>query len=83
MIALHGAGLTNMMFMPKGSIVYELRFENDFQNNCYYTLSSEFNHAYFYQLCTTEQEGQETHDGNVVVNTEEFAKNLTEIENLL
>ena len=83
MVALHGAGLTNMMFMPKSSVVYELRFEHDFHNNCYFTLSSEFNHDYYYQLCSAEQEGQETHAGNVIINQAEFHQNLQMIEQSL
>jgi capsular polysaccharide biosynthesis protein len=44
---LHGAGLTDMLFMPPGGQVLELRNEED-RNNCYFALSSDLGHAYYY-----------------------------------
>jgi len=37
-VANHGAGLTNMLFMQEGGSVLELRHESDCINNCYFTL---------------------------------------------
>ena len=37
LVSLHGAGLTNMLFMDKGNYVVELRQENDQINNCYFS----------------------------------------------
>jgi capsular polysaccharide biosynthesis protein len=48
LVGLHGAGLTNMMFMPTQSRVLEIRNYGDSHNNCYFTLASEFGHRYFY-----------------------------------
>ena len=50
LVGLHGAGLTNMLFMPENGHVLELRVRNDSTNNCYFALSSELNHNYYYQL---------------------------------
>lgn len=55
-IGLHGAGLTNMLFMPEGSSVLELRKRDDSHNNCYFSLASALNHDYYYQLCEADQE---------------------------
>lgn len=53
LISIHGAGLTNMLFMPKGSTILELRKKGDAGNNCYFSLASALNFNYFYQQCET------------------------------
>lgn len=45
---LHGAGLTNMMFMKKGGKVIEIRRKGDSINNCYFSLASDLEHDYYY-----------------------------------
>ena len=50
-MSIHGAGLTNMMFMQPGTKVIELRLENDKINNCYFSLASALNIDYYYLKC--------------------------------
>ena len=50
LIGVHGAGLTNMLFMSPNTIVLEFRFENDTNNNCYFSLASALNINYYYCL---------------------------------
>ncbi|MFA6400836.1 MAG: glycosyltransferase family 61 protein [Salinivirgaceae bacterium] len=50
MIGLHGAGLTNMLFMSEGTKVIELRIPDDKYNNCYYSLANALNLDYYYVL---------------------------------
>ena len=45
---LHGAGLTNMMFMQRGGKVIEIRRTGDHLNNCYFSLASDLELEYFY-----------------------------------
>ncbi len=45
---IHGAGLTNMMFMNKNASVIEVRAEGDNKNNCYFSLASDLDKNYFY-----------------------------------
>ena len=40
LIGLHGAGLTNMLFMQPGTSVVELRKDDDSHNNCYFSMAS-------------------------------------------
>jgi capsular polysaccharide biosynthesis protein len=47
---LHGAGLTNMMFMRTGGIVFEIRRCADTQNNCFFTMASDMDLKYCYLL---------------------------------
>jgi capsular polysaccharide biosynthesis protein len=65
LIGLHGAGLTNMLFMPANGQVLELRNENDAHNNCYFSLASDLNQAYYYLINTGDIE--DTHRVEVTV----------------
>jgi hypothetical protein len=46
----HGAGLTNMIFMPTGSVIVEIRKEGDSHNNCFFSLACALGHKYYYLL---------------------------------
>ncbi|WP_378410517.1 glycosyltransferase family 61 protein [Rhodocytophaga aerolata] len=50
LISMHGAGLTNMLFMPTNTCVLEFRPEGDESNLCYFSLASALNIFYFYQF---------------------------------
>ena len=45
LVANHGAGLTNMIYMPRGGKVLEL-FSGKWKNDCYFRLSSIMEHKY-------------------------------------
>ena len=60
LIAQHGAGLTNMLFMQPKSRVIEIRNLNDSHNNCYYSLASALDIEY--QYCTTEEVSEHNDD---------------------
>ncbi|MBC7510212.1 MAG: glycosyltransferase family 61 protein [Ferruginibacter sp.] len=49
-IALHGAGLTNIMFMPERAKVMEIRRSDDKYNYSYYLLANVCNVEYYYLL---------------------------------
>jgi len=51
---MHGAGLTNMIFMPSQSSVIEIRNSHDSNNNCYFTLASDLEHRYYYQMASPD-----------------------------
>lgn len=50
LMGAHGAGLTNMLFMPAGSVVVEIRKEGDSHNNCFYSLAAALGHRYYYAI---------------------------------
>ncbi len=50
LISIHGASLTNMLFMEKDTHVIELRNEIDTHSNCYFSLASALNINYHYIL---------------------------------
>lgn len=65
LISLHGAGLTNMMFMQKGGQILELRNEGDDHNNCYFSLASALDHDYYY--LTNNSDNEDTYHANITV----------------
>jgi capsular polysaccharide biosynthesis protein len=55
LISIHGAGLTNMLFMPPGSAVLELHKRKtnmqDQHSLVYWRLASALDHAYYHLIC--------------------------------
>ena len=81
-VSNHGAGLTNMLFMPESGSVLELRHQTDSINNCYFTLASALNLNYFYQPCRPARDGPDPHSADLIVDTEELENNLRIFTNL-
>ena len=76
LVSNHGAGMTNMMFLPEGAGVLELRHDTDAVNNCYFTLSSALNLNYFYQTCPPADQ-QDPHTADLVVDLTALKTNLS------
>lgn len=77
-ISLHGANLTNVMYMQSGGNVFELRKNNDLMNNYYYSLADSVRCNYFYQNC----EYFDRKVGNffdVIVDVDLFEKNIRQM----
>lgn len=74
MMGLHGAGLTNMLFMPNQSKIIELRMKGDEHNNCYFSLASALNLNYYYITCEANK--------NKMLEAD-FYVDIQKIENLL
>lgn len=72
LIGIHGAGLTNMLFMPESAKVLELRNEGDALNNCYFTLASDIGHDYYYCLC--HGDSKDTHSVNLTVDLDKLKR---------
>jgi capsular polysaccharide biosynthesis protein len=49
-ISNHGAGLTNMIFMPDNSKVIELKPDANNINNCFFNLAIGLDHEYYYTI---------------------------------
>lgn len=48
LVSIHGAGLTNMIFMPRGSNVIEFLHPDTMINKCYFFLAKSLQHNYYY-----------------------------------
>lgn len=76
LVSNHGAGLTNMLFLPTGASVLELRHHTDCINNCYFTLASALNLKYFYQTCESSNPAEDPHTAALVVDQATLRENL-------
>jgi capsular polysaccharide biosynthesis protein len=79
LISNHGAGLTNMFFMKPGSSVFELRQKEDAKHNCFFALASTVNLKYYYQLCDSENPGEDAHTASLIVDCQLFRKNIEQM----
>ncbi len=79
LVSNHGAGLTNMLFMQKGTSVLECRCNNDSHNNCYFALSSSLGINYYYQQCFPVNAGEDPHIADINVDEEQLRKTLFDI----
>jgi capsular polysaccharide biosynthesis protein len=76
LIANHGAGLSNMLFMKSCGNVLELRHETDDVNHCYFTMAAALKLNYFYQGCPGEVDGEDPHTANLVVDLGKLEENI-------
>lgn len=72
LVGLHGAGLTNMLFMPRGGHVLELRNANDQHNNCFFSLTSALGHNYFYLQAPGNS--VDTHNVDITVDVDSLSQ---------
>jgi capsular polysaccharide biosynthesis protein len=77
---IHGAALTNMLFMPPGQIL-ELRLENDNHNNVFFTLAESLNHNYDYLECKSTSGSIDIHFTNLRVEPDKLKIKLEKLFN--
>lgn len=75
LVSNHGAGLTNMLFMPEGGSVLELRREGERERNWFFNLAAAVGLRYFYQNCVAA-DAAGAHSGDVVVDPRLLRENL-------
>jgi capsular polysaccharide biosynthesis protein len=65
LMGIHGGGMTNMFFMPRGSTVVEFRTDNpDPQSHCYWHLAWSLGHAYTLFIGESTTPGNNTIEGS-------------------
>jgi hypothetical protein len=79
LMSLHGAGLTNMLFLKNSGTIIEIRKNGDSLLNCYFSLSSALNFDYYYFLANAIN--NEDHHSDYIVNCTEFEQLLSNIFN--
>ena len=79
LVSLHGAGLSNMLFLNKGSKVFEIRNNQDNHNNCYFSLSSALNLEYYY--ITAKGNSSNTFSVDITIDLLRFESVLKQMEN--
>ena len=73
-ISNHGAGLTNMIFMPDNSKVIELKADANNINNCFFNLARGLDHEYYYTI---------NKGNNSDVQRSDISVDLEKLENIL
>lgn len=73
LLGLFGSGLSNMIFLQKGSNLIEIRKEKDSKNNAFYSLASACNLNYYYDFFKLDSNG-------CVVDVESLDKLLESLE---
>jgi capsular polysaccharide biosynthesis protein len=71
-IGLHGAGLSNILFMKPKSKLLELRRENESHDNCYFSLASALDIDYYYLKCKPTNPLLSNQDADVIVDVDKF-----------
>ncbi|MEO1526619.1 MAG: glycosyltransferase family 61 protein [Planctomycetota bacterium] len=75
LISTHGAGLTNMLFMPPGGDVIEIRDGVEPTTNCYLTLAGVCGHRIAY-VYSTKQGTRSNHHADVTVDPSDLDRQL-------
>jgi hypothetical protein len=78
-VALHGAGLTNMLFMQPESRVLELQMQDDGANHYYYTLAADLGIKYYYQFCTPNDVLLGVQDADLLVDIPELTRTVIQL----
>ncbi|EAZ81321.1 glycosyltransferase family 61 protein [Algoriphagus machipongonensis] len=79
LVSLHGAALTNMLFLPEGSKVVELRNNGDSDTQCYFNLANALNLPYYYTL--NQGDSQDTIMTDFTINLESLEETLNQLKN--
>lgn len=80
LISIHGAGLTNLMFMAKGGSILEFQLTpNNSHNysNLYFKLSAISNINYLYQFCPPAERNRNIYNADLIVDIELLKSNLS------
>lgn len=81
-VSLHGAGLTNIMFMQKGGSVLEFRRNRIYHNQCYWHLAGALRLNFFYLFGAPDNESLvlEGNGCNLTIDVKKLAKTLERMD---
>jgi capsular polysaccharide biosynthesis protein len=80
-VSIHGAALTNAMFMPQGGKVLELYRslvnDNPWMNTCYWNLVTASGLDYYYQFCERGTNSDASADNtNIIIDIPKLEENI-------
>ena len=79
LVSIHGAGLTNMLFMQAESRVLELRLKDDGTQQYFYTLASDLGFEYYYQFGTPNDSNLNTQDADLLIDINQLRVNISQM----
>lgn len=84
-VSIHGAGLTNTMFMQPGGNVLEFRRDRIYHNQCYWHLADALSLNYFYLFGTPDDDSLviEGNGCNLIIDIEKLTDTLNQMDDQL
>lgn len=79
LVSIHGAGLTNILFMKDRTNVMEFKMEEDYINGCYYSLANSVGINYYYLLCKGND--KKTQEADFTVNVQKLSLAIRQMIN--
>ena len=79
LISNHGAALTNMIAMPPGALVLEMRQREGATPNCFLTLASALGLGFHYQMVDAVDPRKSVYRGDMRVDPQAFAHTLADM----
>lgn len=79
LVSIHGAGLTNILFMAPGAQMLELQMQDDGTNHYYYTLAADLKVEYYYQFCVPNNSALTVQDADLTVDLHELDRTITQM----
>ena len=80
-VSIHGANLSNVIFLQANKNVLELRKKGDVNNNYFYELTDSVNCNYFYLDCEFEDPEPDKNIFSLYVNSQQFETNIHKLLN--
>lgn len=80
-VSIHGANLTNVLFMQPGKNVLELRKKDDLDNNYFYELTDSVDCNYYYLNCEFEDLKPGTNTFSLYADVNDFENSLKRLTN--
>lgn len=78
-VSLHGAALTNMIFLCRQASILELRLEKIVVDKCYFIMANALGIKYYYQNCKSIEDNKAHIEANIIVDINELKSNLESI----
>lgn len=81
-VSIHGAGLTNILFLPTQSSVLEFKRDRIYHNQCFWHLASALGHRYYYLFGKPDDENLviEGNGCNLTIDIEKLYSTLIKME---
>jgi capsular polysaccharide biosynthesis protein len=80
LVSVHGAGMTNMIFMPPGSVVFELHKRQtnatDQHSLVFWYMADALKHRYYQQICDPVSPAEDFYEADIIVEIPLLIENL-------